>query len=49
MSSDTSICCDVVVAPYRGAWIEICGVSGVELLRLVAPYRGAWIEILSSD
>ena len=37
------------VAPFAGAWIEICPV--VESLRItfVAPFAGAWIEILSTS
>ena len=34
-----------VVAPRRGAWIEISRSSVVLVLLIVAPRRGAWIEI----
>ena len=33
------------VAPYTGAWIEICGYCRVGSCVYVAPYTGAWIEI----
>ena len=33
------------VAPYAGAWIEICGISDMIRMTSVAPYAGAWIEI----
>ena len=33
------------VAPYAGAWIEICKKSNYYWSALVAPYAGAWIEI----
>ena len=33
------------VAPYVGAWIEICPRPFLLLLFPVAPYVGAWIEI----
>ena len=33
------------VAPYAGAWIEICVDYYKTALRHVAPYAGAWIEI----
>ena len=33
------------VAPYRGAWIEICARSSGTPKYHVAPYRGAWIEM----
>ena len=37
--------CRVIVAPYAGAWIEICKkVPACERIN-VAPYAGAWIEI----
>ena len=34
-----------VVAPRRGAWIEICEKAVAADLCDVAPRRGAWIEI----
>ena len=33
------------VAPYTGAWIEICQPSVSLVMPVVAPYTGAWIEI----
>mgnify|MGYP006980754455 CR=1 FL=1 len=33
------------VAPYTGAWIEICTFQATGKGALVAPYTGAWIEI----
>ena len=33
------------VAPYAGAWIEICLMKVFLRLTNVAPYAGAWIEI----
>ena len=35
-----------LVAPRRGAWIEILIASLMEYSYAVAPRRGAWIEIL---
>ena len=37
-----------VVAPYAGAWIEICGKQTQGDTRGVAPYAGAWIEITAA-
>ena len=37
------------VAPYTGAWIEICMRGTGRRLVLVAPYTGAWIEIKAKD
>ena len=34
-----------VVAPYTGAWIEICPDPAAVQISGVAPYTGAWIEI----
>ena len=34
-----------MVAPYTGAWIEICVEIAPSSLSSVAPYTGAWIEI----
>ncbi len=34
-----------VVAPFTGAWIEICNRRAVDALVEVAPFTGAWIEI----
>ena len=34
-----------IVAPYAGAWIEICKKQNDEFSRAVAPYAGAWIEM----
>ncbi len=34
-----------IVAPYKGAWIEINAVRKLEDTSWVAPYKGAWIEI----
>ena len=33
------------VAPFTGAWIEICLLQLQRLYHLVAPFTGAWIEI----
>ena len=33
------------VAPFAGAWIEICETKCLEKLFGVAPFAGAWIEI----
>ena len=33
------------VAPFAGAWIEICVFCYVSKIRGVAPFAGAWIEI----
>ena len=33
------------VAPFTGAWIEICRPVGCSTERCVAPFTGAWIEI----
>ena len=33
------------VAPFAGAWIEICPVSRSNVPCLVAPFAGAWIEM----
>ena len=34
-----------MVAPYTGAWIEICSLLPADQPKRVAPYTGAWIEI----
>ena len=34
-----------LVAPFRGAWIEILGAYTACENQYVAPFRGAWIEI----
>jgi len=39
----------LVVAPRRGAWIEIPVLTAPGCVRLVAPRRGAWIEILTAE
>ena len=36
------------VAPFAGAWIEICKILGEYELVPVAPFAGAWIEIVKS-
>ena len=36
----------IVVAPYRGAWIEMFQAIVDLVALLVAPYRGAWIEMI---
>ena len=36
-----------LVAPRRGAWIEIAKWLKDKAARIVAPRRGAWIEILT--
>ena len=33
------------VAPFTGAWIEICKIGFALAGTLVAPFTGAWIEI----
>ena len=38
-----------VVAPFAGAWIEICLQSLKGKLKRVAPFAGAWIEITASE
>ena len=35
------------VAPYTGAWIEICRTWRMAGGHGVAPYTGAWIEIFA--
>ena len=35
----------VVVAPFAGAWIEICCGKSIQNICSVAPFAGAWIEI----
>ena len=37
-----------VVAPFTGAWIEICISKHLLIARVVAPFTGAWIEILQT-
>ena len=34
-----------VVAPFTGAWIEICSLPLFSTCLSVAPFTGAWIEI----
>ena len=34
-----------IVAPFRGAWIEMAAVVYSLGPGMVAPFRGAWIEI----
>ena len=36
-----------MVAPFTGAWIEICTLGGYCYGTSVAPFTGAWIEIVS--
>ena len=38
----------LLVAPRRGAWIEISLYISAKVSSLVAPRRGAWIEIWMS-
>ena len=45
MSSD-SIAIAISVAPFMGAWIEICLIATFYLWFKVAPFMGAWIEII---
>ena len=33
------------VAPFAGAWIEICVIPILYVVGCVAPFAGAWIEI----
>ena len=40
--------CNVSVAPYAGAWIEIVVCRLCTIQCFVAPYAGAWIEMYSS-
>ena len=35
-----------IVAPARGAWIEIITDRDIDFKDFVAPARGAWIEML---
>ena len=35
------------VAPFTGAWIEICHIGLRKSPKNVAPFTGAWIEIWS--
>ena len=35
-----------MVAPFTGAWIEICLFIITTPTFIVAPFTGAWIEIL---
>ena len=38
--------CDLDVAPFTGAWIEIdVDIGKCGLFKYVAPFTGAWIEI----
>ena len=34
------------VAPFAGAWIEICRYINCAICFIVAPFAGAWIEIV---
>ena len=34
------------VAPFTGAWIEMCLTVGTGSMSVVAPFTGAWIEIM---
>ena len=45
----TSIVEGVAVAPFVGAWIEICVASPPPHVRTVAPFVGAWIEITEDE
>mgnify|MGYP006927112046 CR=1 FL=1 len=36
------------VAPFTGAWIEICVIYPFCYINIVAPFTGAWIEIAYS-
>ena len=38
-----------LVAPFAGAWIEICIFGWWGLIIHVAPFAGAWIEMSKSD
>ena len=35
----------IFVAPFAGAWIEICYGFYIRHPEMVAPFAGAWIEI----
>ena len=35
-----------LVAPFAGAWIEICADFPITFSVFVAPFAGAWIEII---
>ena len=39
---------NIAVAPFAGAWIEICMRLQNNLHHLVAPFAGAWIEMLTA-
>ena len=43
--TDSSDMSDFQVAPFVGAWIEICPTSMYCIALSVAPFVGAWIEI----
>ena len=38
----------ICVAPYAGAWIEICSTVARKIWFFVAPYAGAWIEMTAT-
>ncbi len=38
----------IKVAPFAGAWIEICSFEPRTFRNSVAPFAGAWIEIYIS-
>ena len=39
----------LLVAPFTGAWIEICKRFTLVVVFVVAPFTGAWIEILKTQ
>ena len=39
----------VLVAPFTGAWIEICIDDDSGLMTAVAPFTGAWVETMVQD
>ena len=38
-----------MVAPFTGAWIEICACVADVAMKIVAPFTGAWIEISTNS
>ena len=40
--------CIFAVAPFAGAWIEICREIADISFYSVAPFAGAWIEIITN-
>jgi len=40
--------CQLTVAPFTGAWIEMTARTSTGAATGVAPFTGAWIEIICS-